>query len=232
MFLMGLDINAQCVKSVVIDITRKVTEFMFKEKASRNPSSNSAHHTINNCLLDCHAEIWTRFPIVAAIGRQTITSSSERLQKSLTFVTENHTRPFSTYFSDLIQRFERATKKPTGDELRRIEVYAGDFSLFKCKVLQSSDWNVSRYLVGEWLADLLCLIPIHVAVCRENRFIPLADGVLSPELERSLLGAEVNKIVDELSFGWYESIFKSYMALKVYLYGRFDILGDTKLILL
>ncbi len=213
---MGLDDNAQCVKSIAIDITRKVTEFMFKEKGSKNPSDNGVRQTVNNSLLDCHAEVWTRFPIVAAVGRQTITPSSERRQKSLTFITENHTHPFSSYFSDLIQRFEKATRKPTSDELRRIEVSAADFGLFQCKVIQDSNWNVSRYRFGEWLVDLLCLIPVHIAVCRENRFIPLADGVLSAELEQSLLGAEVNKIVDKLSFGWYESIFKSYMALKVY----------------
>ncbi|KAI9453843.1 hypothetical protein BJY52DRAFT_1418099 [Lactarius psammicola] len=213
-FFMGLDVDAQCVKSIAIDITRKVTEFMFREKDSRNPSNNSRRQTVNNSLLDCHAEVWTRFPIVAAVGRQTITSSSERRRKSLTYITENHTRQFSSYFSDLIQRFEKATRKPTGDELRRIVVSAGNFELFQYKVIQDSNWNVSRYRFGEWLVDLLCLIPIHIAVCRENRFIPLADGVLSAESEQSLLGAEVNKIVDKLSFGWYESIFKSYMALK------------------
>ena len=75
--------------------------------------------------------------------------------------------------------------------------------------------HVSRYHIGEWLVDLLCLIPIHIAVCRENRFVPLADGVLSSDLERSFLGAEVTKIVDKLSFSWYESIFQSYLATKV-----------------
>ena len=216
-FLMGLDVDAQSVKSVAVDVTRKVTEFMFKERGSKNPSNNSVRQTCNNSLIDCHAEVWTRFPIVPAIGRQTITSSSKRCQTSLTFVTENPTLPFSSYFSDLIQKFEYATRKPTNDELRRIGIFAGDFGLFQSKVIQDSNWRVSQYHFGEWLVDLLCLIPIHIAVCRENRFIPLADGVLSAELEQSLLGAEVNKIVDKLSFGWYESIFKSYMASKVYL---------------
>ncbi|KAH9056526.1 hypothetical protein EDB87DRAFT_1636600 [Lactarius vividus] len=192
-FLVGLDVDAQCVKSIAIDITRKVTEFLFKEKGNRNSSNDDARQTVNNCLLDCHKEVWTRFPIVAAVGRQTITSSSERRRKSLTFITDIPTKPFSSYFSDLIHTFERTTRKPAGNELRRIEVSATN-SLFRSEVIQESNWNVSRYCVGEWLVDLLCLIPIHIAVCRENRFVPLADGVLSAELERSLLGAEVNKI--------------------------------------
>ncbi|KAI9443933.1 hypothetical protein H4582DRAFT_2125919, partial [Lactarius indigo] len=211
-FFLGLDNNAQAVKSVAIDITKKVTEFVFKEKGNKH--GPNTHLTQHNCLLDCHADVWTRFPVLPAVKRRTITSLSERQQKMLTFIADDHTRPFSSYFSDLIQKFAKAMRKPTGDELSGIKVTAAQFRPFWDKVLSQSDWKVSRYRVGEWLVDLLCLIPIHIAVCRENRFVPLADGVLSAELERSLLGAEVNQIVDKLSFGWYESIFQSYLALK------------------
>ncbi len=147
--------------------------------------------------------------------RRTLTSLSERRQKSITFIAENHSQPFESYFSDLIRTFERTARKPTGDELRLIKVSAEEFSTFQDEVIKNSDWDVSRYLVGEWLVDLLCLIPIHIAVCRENRFVPLADGVFSSDLERSLLGAKVTEIVDKLSFGWYESIFQSYLATMV-----------------
>ncbi|KAI9443938.1 hypothetical protein H4582DRAFT_1807523, partial [Lactarius indigo] len=210
-FFLGLDINGQAVKSVAIDITKKVTEFLFKEKGKHIPNARPTQH---NSLLDCHADVWTRFPVLPAVKRRTITSLSERQQKTLTFIAENHTRPFASYFSDLVQTFERTTRKPTGDELSGIKVTAAQFRPFWEEVLSASDWKVSRYRIGEWLVDLLCLIPIHIAVCRDNRFVPLADGVLSAELERSLLGAEVNQIVDKLSFGWYESIFQSYLALK------------------
>jgi hypothetical protein len=212
---MGLDLNSGSVQSIAIDITKKVTEFMFKENGNRNASNNRARHTLHNSLLDCHAEVWSRFPVVAAVKRRTVTSSSERQPKSITFIAENHSQPFDSYFSELIQTFERTARKPTGDELRRIKVSAKRFMSFRNQVVIDSNWDVSRYRVGEWLVDLLCLIPIHIAVCRENRFVPLADGVLTSDLERSLLGAEVSKIVDRLSFGWYESIFQSYLATKV-----------------
>jgi len=210
-FLLALDIDAQCVNSIAIDITRKVTEVIFQEKGNRNTLTNGMHHTYHNSLLDCHKEVWTRYPVLPAVKRRTITSLSERRQKSLTFVTEDPTQPFASYFSDLIQGFVRATRKPTGDELRGIKVSATDFEAFRDKTIFNLD-RVSRYRLGEWLVDLLCLIPIHIAVCRENRFVPVANGVISSELERSLLGADVNQIVDKLSFGWYESIFQSYMT--------------------
>jgi hypothetical protein len=215
-FLIGLDIDTGYVRSIVIDITKKVTEFIFQKKGSRNAPNSGERRTLHNSLLDCHTEVWTRFPVLPAVKRRTVTSSSERQQKSFTFITEDPTRPFGSYFSDLILTFERMTRKPTGEELRRIKVFTARFDSFKDDMVLHPEWNVSRYRVGEWLVDLLCLIPIHIAVCRENRFIPLADGVLSPDLERSLLGAEVNKIVDKLSFGWYESIFQSYFATKVF----------------
>jgi hypothetical protein len=228
-FFLGLDINAQAVESVTIDITKKAVEFIFKEKSNRH--SLNTRPTLHNCLLDCHSEVWTRFPVLPAVKRRTITSLSERQQKTLTFITENHTRPFASYFSNLVQTFEKTTRKPTGDELSGIKVSAAQFGPFLDKVLSVSDWKISRYCVGEWLVDLFCLIPIHIAVCRENNFIPLANGVISAELERSLLGAEVSQIVDSLSFGWYESIFQSYLALKVYFLVAICSTSSTTLIL-
>ncbi|KAH9059728.1 hypothetical protein EDB87DRAFT_1831890 [Lactarius vividus] len=192
-FFLGLDINAQAVKSIAIDITKKVTEFMFKEKGHKHtPNTRPTQH---NSLLDCHAEVWTRFPVLPAVKRRTITSLSERQQKTLTFVAENHTQPFASYFSGLVQTFEMTTRKPTGDELSGIKVSAAQFESFWDNVLSASDWDVSRYRIGEWLVDLLCLIPIHIA--KDHYSVQ-----------------EVNQIVDKLSFGWYESIFQSYLALK------------------
>ncbi|KAG2336307.1 hypothetical protein BDR05DRAFT_1015075 [Suillus weaverae] len=54
-------------------------------------------------------------------------------------------------------------------------------------------------LVNDWRNS--CLIPIQIAATKENCFIPLKDGVYSTELEESLLGADVNRIVDYVSFG-------------------------------
>ena len=214
-FLLALDIDAHCVNSVAIDITRKTTEVVFEEKGNRNAPKSGTQHTQHNTLIDCHKEVWTRFPVLPAVKRRTITSLSERRKKSLTFITENSAQPFATYFSELVQEFVRATRKPTGDELHGITVSSTDFESLLDQTIFNLKWDVSQFRVGEWLVDLLCLIPIHIAVCRENRFVPLANGVISAELERTLLGADVNQIVDHLSFGWYESIFQSYMTSKV-----------------
>ncbi|KIJ61776.1 hypothetical protein HYDPIDRAFT_115606 [Hydnomerulius pinastri MD-312] len=212
--LVKLDISAHACQSVALDITRKVTEFMFKEKGVRGHSAGGSNFTAHNCLLDCHVEVWTRFPVLPAVQRSTISSSSSRLTRRLLFVTDRDHRLVPAHFSGLIETFERTTKKPTGDLLRSLTVTAVSFGVFADEFKTNRQWTVSKFKAGEWIVDFLCLIPIHIAVAKENRFMPLKDGVYSPEMEKSLLGADVNRIVDSISFGWYESLFQSYMADK------------------
>ena len=211
-FLIGLDIHAQAVKSIAIDITKKVTEFRIKEMGKK--LYRKTRPTQYNSLLDCHAEIWSRFPVLPAAKRHSLRFSS-RAQKTLTLMTDGFTGPFASYFSDLVREFIKMTKKPTGNELRDIKVSWAPLRPFPNNLFSSPDWRVSRHSVGEWLVNLICLIPIHIAVCQENMFVPLTNGILPAEPKGSLLGADVNEIADKLSFGWYESIFQSYSDLKV-----------------
>jgi hypothetical protein len=117
----------------------------------------------------------------------------------VTFVTDDDQRPFVSYFSEMIRSFTKMSRKPTGNVLKSTTVSVRTFPSFANQFLSNPNWPVSGFRAGEWLADLLCLIPIHIAITHENRFVPLKDGVLSTELEKSLLGAEVNRIVDSLS---------------------------------
>ncbi|KAI9571051.1 hypothetical protein HD554DRAFT_2017581 [Boletus coccyginus] len=222
--VVALDFEARACRSHALDITRKVTEFTFKEKGARGSSARrQGNATAHNCLIDCHAEVWTRFPVLPAVQRETISSSTLRSPRTLVFVTDRDYQQYELYFTDMILMFERSTKKPTGDMLKSIQVSAASFAVFAAELCEGGvrlnstrnhGWNVSAYHGGEWLVEFLCLIPIHLALAKDNRFVPLKDGVYSPDLERSLLGAEVNRIVDNLSFGWYESLFQSYMASK------------------
>jgi hypothetical protein len=212
---MSLDADGHLCKSLALDITQKVTEFMFKERGAKYLSKNTPGITAHNSLIDCYADVWTRFPVVPAIQRQTIVSSGGRLPKKLIFVANNHHDKFRPRFLELVQSFEYKTRKPIGEDLKNTVVVAMNFKTFVADIKAEGDWNVSQFCLGEWLVDILCLIPIQIAITRENRFVPLKDGVISAESEQSLLGAEVGRIVDSLSLGWYESIFQSYMVSKV-----------------
>ena len=209
-YLLKLDLLSHTCSSVALDITRKVTEFVFREQSSRGASSRDTHLTAHNCLVDCYADVWTRFPVLPAVRRATI-SFNERCRPSILFVTDRDHDQYQIYFSDMIETFERTSKKPTGDRLSALQISATTFDTF------AADWDsTSIFKAGQWAVEVLCLIPIHLALARDNRFIPLKDGVYSSEVEKSLLGAEINRIVDSISFGWYESIFQSYMADKVW----------------
>lgn len=214
--MMILDTDQNACVSLGLNITQEVTEFMFKAKGSTAMNEKDGPATSHNCLIDCHSDVWTRFPVVPAISRQIIISRGSRQAKQLLFIASRDHKEFQPYFNDLIQKFERTTRKPTNRELNNINVQGKPFSsLMKDLSSSVTSETISLFRAGEWLVDLLCLIPIHIAITKDNRFIPLKDGVWSPEVERSLLGAEVGRIVDNITFGWYESIFRSYMTSRV-----------------
>ncbi|KAJ7739823.1 hypothetical protein B0H16DRAFT_1567947 [Mycena metata] len=211
--LVGID-DGVCA-SVAFEITKKTTDFMFTETADKNLPKTRHNNTItHNTLIDCHSDVWARFPVVAAVQRQTIISSKNRLPRSFTFSTYSDYNKFAPHFDDLILTFEQQTRKPTGNELKRINISSLNIDGVIALLSSNTRWAVSEFRAGEWLVDLLCLIPIQIAVTQENRFIPLKDGKVSDDLERRLLGAEVGQIVDSLSLGWYESVFQSYMVSK------------------
>ena len=211
----ALEADAHRCCSIAVQITRKVTEFSFKEKGGRTSDKAMTQSTAHNSLIDSHADVWTRFPVVPAVPRATKTFNSNRLPRALLFVAQQRREAFRPHLKSLISSFEKRTKKPTEGELENIVIEAFQFDDFVS--LPASSW--STFCMGEWLVDILCLIPIHIAVARDNRFVPLKDGVWSADFERSLVGATVDQIVDNISFGWYESILRSYMATKVAYFG-------------
>ncbi|PPQ72320.1 hypothetical protein CVT26_007277 [Gymnopilus dilepis] len=211
--LLIFDPEAASCRSVAFNITKKSTEFMFKEKSSFYHKQKDNAPKVHNCLLDCHSDMWTRFPVFPAIQRQTKIHAVQR-PKLLLFISDDDRSPVSSYFSRMMRDFEQKTRKPTGEELRAVAVSSMARESYGTLILEDLDNKISRFRAGEWLVDLLCLIPIHIAITRDNRFIPLKDGISSATYEKSLLGAEMSAVVDSISFGWYEPILQSYMSTK------------------
>ena len=158
--------------------------------------------------MDCHADVWTRFPVLPAVQRAIILLS-DHPRRSILFVTDRDHNSYPAHFADMIETFERTSKKPTGDKLSSLHISAMTFDGFLANFSPNAEWNdTSIFKVGEWVIDLLCLVPIHMALAKDNQFVPLRDGVYSVEVERP--SAEINRIIDSISFGWYESIFQFY----------------------
>jgi hypothetical protein len=121
-----LDSESNQIKSIALTITHKTTEFSFQEKGLSRATldSSTTEGTAHNCLIDCHADVWTRFPVVPAIRRRTITTSTGMQPKALFFVADRAYPEFVPYWDDLITQFERRTRKPTEKELSSINVHA------------------------------------------------------------------------------------------------------------
>ncbi|PKC63590.1 hypothetical protein RhiirA1_463537 [Rhizophagus irregularis] len=60
------------------------------------------------------------------------------------------------------------------------------------------------------LKNICCLIPMQIAVTRNNLFQPLKDGLSSDENYFIEDGHHVDNIAKNISFGWYEGIFKHF----------------------
>lgn len=140
--------------------------------------------------------------------RDTIVGRLEHARK-LVVVSDIPDMPYRQYVTQMIRDFERLCRKPTGDRLHSMAV-----EVISLDTLEWDSPAVPAFRCGEWLVELICLIPIHIAVARENRFIPLKNGVLSTDFDNRLLGAEISDIIDAITLGWYESIFRSYMAAR------------------
>jgi hypothetical protein len=173
--------------SLHVRITRKSSRFAFRSTRRGSQSTENVAHTKINSLIDCHAEVWTRFPVQPPISHEMNASATHR-RRSITFISTAPSSSFAPYFSKMVRDFEYSTRKPTKGLLAQI------------RVTGQKHWDpedaasVSELQAGDWLVGLFCLIPIHLAVTGSNRFIPLKDGVISPQFDRSLLDADVAQI--------------------------------------
>jgi len=225
-----LDLSTPVCWSITLYITSKIGEYHFRAGGDRSDSVGK--DMVHNSLIDCHSEVWTQYPVQTTFHRETA-PGTKHCRRSITFISSSSSDSFSKYLTALIRDFKQKTRKPAR-ELADISV-AAQPSFDPA----SPNFPISQFKSGDWLVGLFCLIPIHIAVTGQNRFIPLCDGVISQEFEQSLLGADVARIAEayvllfkfvyagshlrtRLSLGWYESIFASYLARKVSITWRLD----------
>ncbi|CAE6534558.1 unnamed protein product, partial [Rhizoctonia solani] len=192
--------------SVALQVKQKTTEFAFLSE-NDGLQEERGIQTLNNSLIDCHLEVWTRFPVVPAVTRDTLISVS-RQPRRLILVSPEDLPQAAGYFTNMISSLRNTTHKPVGDDLVDTIVSSTNRAKF-----ESFD-DISEFKLGSYFVELICLIPLHLAITLDNKFMPLKDGVWDPDYESSLVGATIPEVKDALSLGWYESIFRTYMAKK------------------
>ncbi|KEP50719.1 von willebrand factor type A domain protein [Rhizoctonia solani 123E] len=193
--------------STAVQVKQKTTEFAFLSE-NDGVTEERGVQTLNNSLIDCHMEVWTRFPVVPAVTRDTLISVS-RQPRRLIFASPQALPQAATYFSKMISTLRNTTNKPVGEDLVETIVSSTNAAKF-----ESFD-DISEFKLGSYFVELICLIPLHLAITLDNKFLPLKDGVWDPDYESSLVGATITEVKDTVSLGWYESIFRTYMAKKL-----------------
>ena len=170
--VLSLDTSNKTCSSLALDITKRITDFTFRERSKAGPSKKKSGNTLHNCLIDCHEDVWTRFPVLAAIQRQTIYSSHHHCPPQLTFIMDGveHHQHIGPYFLEMKHKFQLRTHKPLSDNLRNMEVTAQGFNQF----IHSLDLDKSTFCVGEWLVNIICLVgyPMFSSSVSLNHWYP------------------------------------------------------------
>ncbi|KAG8690805.1 hypothetical protein FRC11_009018, partial [Ceratobasidium sp. 423] len=192
--------------STAIQVKQKTTEFAFLSE-NDGATEERGVQTLNNSLIDCHMEVWTRFPVVPAVTRDTLISVS-RQPRRLIFISPQALPQAPHYFARMISTLRNTTNKPVGEDL--VETIVSSTNIAKFETFG----DISEFKLGSYFVELICLIPLHLAITLDNKFLPLKDGVWDPDYESNLVGATIAEVKDTLSLGWYESIFRTYMAKK------------------
>jgi hypothetical protein len=152
--LLSLHPDTRSISSTTLEVKHKATEFSFKHKQSMSQTKNSK--TTSNSLVDCHFEVWTKFPVLPAVARNTL-SCVGRERRSITFASSVNLGGIKGYFTQMISTFEQTTRKPTDGLLFATAV---EWSPEAPNTL-AQHIPGSYFQFGSFIVELLCLIPIQ-----------------------------------------------------------------------
>lgn len=140
--------------STALQIKQKISEFSFR--SNDFDSGNTITETTNNSLIDCHRDVWTRYPVLPAVSRATL-SPLGREPRKLLFISAAALDPLGQYFERMIATFEQTTRKPMDASVASLSVVVSSDS--PDKVARRT--ACSRYKLGSFVVELLCLIPLQ-----------------------------------------------------------------------
>ncbi|KAG8831073.1 Vacuolar protein sorting-associated protein 13A [Serendipita sp. 399] len=182
-----------------VSITYKSDEFIFRA-SDKIEKDFEAYPP----LLDCFRELWERFPLRATLERHR--KRTLQVTEAKYFISTGDGSILLKGYDAILEEFIRATSKLGVDVLNSCSRHAAS--------RPPLDPAISTFAAGDWLVGLFCLIPVHIGITESNRFICLKDGYRYMDYEQQTLGTSVEELATSISFGWYESIFNSYLASK------------------
>ncbi len=172
-----------------------------------------------NGLIDAYKLMFEKYPVESCINP----GQNRPLSLKIVVDTEDdeideYCEKFEEYISGIFEDLKSSTKKPT-TMLKKFSTSIITFQKLDIYNKRFRKNHSSEYEMGEWIIQLCCLIPIQIAVARNNLFQPLKDGLSSNDVNDVELddgyGHHVDSIAKNISFGWYEGIFRHFGDKKV-----------------
>jgi hypothetical protein len=208
------------MNSLLVKITLERAQFRF-QRCMRNKSP-ALQITKLNDLINAYKLMFEKYPIDGYIDLKQDHPLSLKIVLDIDSDDndiEEYEEKFEEYITGMIENLKHSTKKPASI----LKKFSSSVITFQELDVENENFQKkfsSEYQLGEWIIQLCCLIPIQIAVTRNNLFLPLKDGLSSNEnylfeLDDCHYGHHVDIIAKNISFGWYEGIFKHFDNKKV-----------------
>ncbi|CAB4410502.1 unnamed protein product [Rhizophagus irregularis] len=165
-----------------------------------------------NGLIDSYKLMFEKYPIDSCIDNEQ--NKPLNLHIVLDILSDEadideYSTNFEDYVLDMFKDLKRETNKPQ-ISLKKFSTFVTTFQGFDIENLIKRK-KITNYQLGEWIIQLSCLIPIQIAVAKNNQFQPLRDGLSAEDNVEFIDGYHpVDSIARNISFGWYEGIFKHF----------------------
>ncbi|KAG9305016.1 hypothetical protein G9A89_007419 [Geosiphon pyriformis] len=205
---------AEILSDTLLKISPQSPQFVKFEYGVWKDFGIEQRNTING-LIDVYSMVFTKYAINSPIGRVdqplTLTIVLDISPNNPLNLKECNKR-FRKYVDQMFLKFKKDTKKPTG----HLKHFNTNFTTFQA--FDNFEVHANTYQLGEWMVDFFCLIPLQIAVARDNEFVPLQDGLFLPEIANNSLDdgyGFIGSVSKAISFGWYEAIFEHYANLEV-----------------
>ncbi|PKY13750.1 hypothetical protein RhiirB3_425628 [Rhizophagus irregularis] len=214
--LMSLDLENGCFNSIIVKITVERNQYRFQEQ------SKDIKPVIKpNILKDAYGLMFEKYPIENCIDSEQNSSLSLKIVIDIdeNNEIEKYGKKFEEYITKIFENLKHSTKKPA-EILKKFSTSVIAFQELDIENTKYQKEFSSQYNLGEWIIQLCCLIPIQIAKMRNNLFQPLKDGLLldesdQVELDNNSYSFYLDGIVKNISFGWYEGVFKYFGNKKI-----------------
>ncbi|PKC68809.1 hypothetical protein RhiirA1_440393 [Rhizophagus irregularis] len=212
--LISLDLQNGCLNSLLVKLTLEKAQFRFQKCMQKK--SPTLQRTNLNDLINAYKLMFEKYPIDNCIDPKQSRPLSLKIVLDIDDDVEDYDEKFEEYITKMFENLKDSTKKPASI-LKKFSTSVITFQELDVEDANFQKKFSSEYQLGEWIIQLCCLIPIQIAVTRNNLFQPLKDGLSSNENYLIELedGRHVNIISKNISFGWYEGIFKHFGNKKV-----------------